>query len=119
MSTSSEHRARRASAAKPVTDLAATIPITKAPSPASKLPDALKFPLVLVMSISIAELLYPLEAEFSRDALLDFSRPTFENELLPVVAVGLWKVLELTLGWFAGLDCMSTLLIRMTPRRLS
>ena len=106
MSSNGDLRERRDVGSKPVTALIDTVPITKAPEPSSKpsLPEVLKFPLVLVLSISISELLYPLDAEFNRNALLDFSRPTFENEITPVVAVGLWKVLELTLAWFAGFD---------------
>jgi len=106
MSSSGELRERRDVGSKPVAALVDTVPITKAPEPSlkSSLPEVLKFPLVLILSISISELLYPLDAEFNRNALLDFSRPTFENEITPVVAVGLWKVLELTLAWFAGFD---------------
>ena len=106
MSSSGELRERRDVGSKPVAALVDTVPLTKAPEPSLKpsLPEVLKFPLVLILSISISELLYPLDAEFNRNALLDFSRPTFENEITPVVAVGLWKVLELTLAWFAGFD---------------
>jgi len=106
MSSNGELRERRDVGSKPVAALVDTVPLTKAPEPSLKpsLPEVLKFPLVLILSISISELLYPLDAEFNRNALLDFSRPTFENEITPVVAVGLWKVLELTLAWFAGFD---------------
>jgi len=104
MSSDNQARDRRPVVSKPVGAVATEVPVQKAPEPPSKLPEVLKFPLVLALSISIAELLYPLDAEFNRNALLDFSRPTFENEIVPVVAVGLWKVLELSLGWFGGLD---------------
>lgn len=104
MSSDAQTRERRPIVSKPISAVATEVPIQKAPEPSSKLPEILKFPLVLALSISIAELLYPLDAEFNRNALLDFSRPTFENEIVPVVAVGLWKVLELSLGWFGGLD---------------
>jgi len=104
MSSNSQARDRRPIVSKPIAAVATEVPVERAPEPSSKLPEVLKFPIVLALSISIAELLYPLDAEFNRNALLDFSRPTFENEIVPVVAVGLWKILELSLGWFGGLD---------------
>lgn len=106
MSANGELRERR-DTSKPVAAVTTALPVEEAPAQSSKLPAVLKFPLVLALSISISELLYPLDAEFNRNALLDFSRPTYENEIVPVVAVGLWKVLELSLGWFNGLDCES------------
>ncbi|KAH8664983.1 hypothetical protein BGZ60DRAFT_378917 [Tricladium varicosporioides] len=76
----------------------------KAPLPPSKLPPALRFPLVVVLSLSISSLLYSLSAVYlgSENDLAKVSRK-LDNWSDVASLVG-WKMFELTLGWYGNYD---------------
>lgn len=69
---------------------------------ASKLPAPMRFPLLVVLSLSLSGLLYSFVAEYTTGELASVSRSL--NEWWEVGALVGWKAFELGLGWFGGYD---------------
>ncbi|TAQ84231.1 hypothetical protein B7494_g7448 [Chlorociboria aeruginascens] len=73
-----------------------------APLRASKLPPFLRFPLLVLLSLTISSLLYSLTAELTAGDLARVSR-TLDGWWEVGALVG-WRTFELGLGWFGGYD---------------
>ena len=74
--------------------------------PATKLPAAIRFPLVVLISLSLSTLFYSLTADWIGVELAAISR-TVEDEW-QVGTVVAWKLAELSIAWYAGYDCTYT-----------
>lgn len=79
-------------------------PAPTQPSAASRLPWFAKLPLAIVMSLTLNTVLYTALADFAGYELAAVSRTYTEN--WQVAGLLGWKVTEVTLGWWAGYDCM-------------
>ncbi len=69
---------------------------------ASKLPKAIRFPLVVTLSMTLSSLFYSWASEYIHGDLARVSRSL--NEPWQVCAIVAWKVLELGLGWYGRYD---------------
>ncbi|KAH6668035.1 hypothetical protein B0J14DRAFT_177000 [Halenospora varia] len=76
----------------------------EAPLPASKLPLFLRFPLLVVLNLSISSLLYSLSAVYlgSENDLAEVSRKL--DSWSDVASLVGWKTFELALGWYGDYD---------------
>ena len=73
-------------------------------TPASKLPPSLRFPLVVLLNLSLSSLLYTLSAENLTGDLAQASRR--HDTWQEISAILLAKCLELGISWFGGFDSM-------------
>lgn len=78
--------------------------LTRAPptQEATRLPAAIRFPLVCVLSFTLSTLLHSLTSNFS-----GFQLATASKDLTDSWHIGLflgWKIVELGIGWIAGYD---------------
>ena len=79
-------------------------PLTPAPrTQASRIPKAIRFPLVCILSFSLSTILHSLTAEVSGFQLATASRAL--NEPWQIASLLGWKVVELATAWYAGYDC--------------
>lgn len=72
-----------------------------APVP-SKLPNALRFPLVVTLSLFLSSLLYSIAGEYTANDLASVSRRL--DKWYEVGALLSLRVVELAMGWWGGLD---------------
>ncbi|MCJ1255372.1 hypothetical protein MMC24_003188 [Lignoscripta atroalba] len=95
----------------------AAMPSQPAPLPASKLPAPLRFPLVVILSLTLSALLYSFTSEFTAGDLSSVSRSL--NEWWQVSGLVGWKATELAIGWWGEYDSIDlaslTLLTHMPP----
>ncbi|KAH7041190.1 uncharacterized protein B0I36DRAFT_358380 [Microdochium trichocladiopsis] len=70
--------------------------------PTPKLPAAVQFPLIAILSLSISALLYSLTYQFTR-APLAINERVLENWTEVALLTG-WKVFQLGLGWYGNFD---------------
>ncbi|KAK3713072.1 hypothetical protein LTR37_008757 [Vermiconidia calcicola] len=77
-------------------------PLTPRTYAASRIPAAIRFPLVLILSFSLSTLLHSLAAEYTGLQLASASR-ALDQDWQIATLVG-WKVTELTTAWIAGYD---------------
>jgi hypothetical protein len=73
------------------------------PIPSSRLPAALGFPLLAIISLSLHTVLYEFLAPLSDYELSRVSR-TLTEGWQPAAFLG-WKILELAVGWTMRFDC--------------
>jgi hypothetical protein len=69
---------------------------------ASKLPPALRFPLVVILNLSLSSLLYTLSADHLTSDLAEASRRHDAWQDIGLIIAA--KVLELGISWFGGFD---------------
>ncbi|ROT35689.1 hypothetical protein SODALDRAFT_328066 [Sodiomyces alkalinus F11] len=74
------------------------------PGRPSKLPIAVQFPLVTILSFSISSLGYSFLNEWSGGELANVGKTL--NTWEEVGALAGWRIVELALGWFAGFDSL-------------
>lgn len=74
----------------------------EAPLRATKLPSPLRFPLLVVLSLSLSSLLYSFAAGYTAGELASVSRSL--NEWWEVGALVGWRTFELGLGWGSNFD---------------
>ena len=79
----------------------ATIPAAS-PAPNSKLPPQIRFPLLVVLSLTISSSLYSLVSPFTSGDLATVSRS--RDNWLEIVGFLSWKATELAIGWYGGFD---------------
>ena len=79
----------------------ATIPAAS-PAPTSKLPPQIRFPLLVVLSLTISSSLYSLVSPFTSGDLATVSRS--RDNWLEIVGFLSWKATELAIGWYGGFD---------------
>ncbi|EON63471.1 hypothetical protein W97_02699 [Coniosporium apollinis CBS 100218] len=72
------------------------------PLPASKLPAPLRFPLLVILSLSSSFFLYTFFSGFMGNELAAVSRTVNEN--WQVASLLGWKILELGIGWYGNFD---------------
>ncbi|KAJ9637282.1 hypothetical protein H2199_007569 [Coniosporium tulheliwenetii] len=72
------------------------------PLPASKLPAPLRFPLLVILSLSSSFFLYTFFSGFMGNELAGVSRTVNEN--WQVASLLGWKILELGIGWYGNFD---------------
>ncbi|KAI9833046.1 MAG: hypothetical protein M1819_003879 [Sarea resinae] len=89
---------------------------TPAPLPASKLPAPLRFPLLVVFSLTLSSLLYTFAADFTAGELASVSRKLDGwGEIFGLIG---WRVVELGTGWwfeYDGVDLASLTLLSHLP----
>lgn len=73
------------------------------PYQVSRVPSVIRFPLVVLVSLSLSTLLHTFTAEFAGFQLATASKDATEN--WQVGALMGWKLLELFTAWNAGYDC--------------
>ena len=88
---------RRAGSSKPP----ATIPAAS-PASNSKLPPQVRFPLLVVLSLTISSLLYSLVSPFTSGDLATVSRS--RDNWWEIAALLGWKGTQLAIGWYGGFD---------------
>lgn len=88
-------------------------PIGRVP-PASKLPAAIRFPLVCLLSLSLSTLFYSLVADWAGVELAAVSRDLTDE--WQIGALFAWKFAELSIAWYAGYDCTYKHYRRAGPR---
>ena len=88
---------RRAGSSKPP----ATIPAAS-PASNSKFPPQVRFPLLVVLSLTISSLLYSLVSPFTRGDLATVSRS--RDNWWEIAALLGWKGTQLAVGWYGGFD---------------
>ena len=81
----------------------ATIPAAS-PAATSKLPPRVRFPLLLVLSLTISSLLYSLVSPFTSGDLATVSRS--RDNWWEIAGLLGWKATELAVGWYGGFDSM-------------
>lgn len=98
-------KSAQANAVTPSTAMDSPPPLTPAPRTyaASRIPAAIRFPLVVILSFSLSTLLHSLTAEVSGFQLATASRAL--NKDWQVASLLGWKVVELFTAWIAGYDC--------------
>ena len=79
----------------------ATIPAAS-PAPTSKLPPQVRFPLLVVLSLTISSSLYSLVSPFTSGDLATVSRS--RDNWLEIVGFLSWKATQLAIGWYGGFD---------------
>ena len=72
------------------------------PVEAAKLPPPLRFPLLVIINLSLSAFLYSLASEVTGYELAPVSRSL--NESWQVLALVGWKVVELAVGWYGNFD---------------
>ena len=99
-------KAAQTNAVIPSSPMDSPPPLTPAPPTrtASKIPEVIRFPLVVIVSLSLSTLLHTLTAEISGFQLATASRALTEPWQIATL-LG-WKVVELFVAWTAGYDCM-------------
>ncbi|MCJ1366581.1 hypothetical protein MMC16_005710 [Acarospora aff. strigata] len=73
-----------------------------APLPASKLPAALRFPLLVTLSLSLSSLLYSFSSDYTAGDLATVSRSL--NKWSEVAELIGWRTVELGIGWWGEYD---------------
>lgn len=92
---------RRAGSSKPP----ATIPLAS-PASNSSLPPQARFPLLVVLSLSISSLLYSLVTPFTSGDLATVSRS--RDNWWEIAGLLGWKATQLAVGWYGGFDSMDS-----------
>ncbi|KAI9809500.1 MAG: hypothetical protein M1827_006806 [Pycnora praestabilis] len=87
---------------KEMSGQAVSIGYAPAPVTTSKLPNAMRFPLLAILSLSFSSLLYTLAADFAVGELAGVSRSL--NEWWEVLGLVGWRIVELGVGWYGGYD---------------
>ena len=92
---------RKASASAHNGDVVAPVAVVL-PQSTSRLPGALRFPLLALLSLTLSALMYTFAAEFTGRETAQISRSTED----PTLVLGLlgWRVVELGLCWFYDFD---------------
>ena len=75
---------------------------TSPPIPTSKIPSPLRFPLAIILNMSLSSLLYTIAAEFTAGDLASVSRSV--NDWPQIFGLVACKILELGVSWFGGFD---------------
>ena len=70
--------------------------------PTSKLPVALRFPLLVILSLSLSSLLYSVASDYTAGDLATVSRSL--NKWSEVGELIGWRTVELGIGWWAEYD---------------
>lgn len=83
----------------------ATIPAAS-PASNSKLSAQVRFPLLVVLSLTISSLLYSLVSPFTSGDLATVSRS--RDNWWEIVGLLGWKVTQLAVGWYGGFDSMES-----------
>ena len=78
------------------------------PASRSSLPDSLRFPLVVLLNLSLSGLLYSVSSELITGDLAEVSRR--HDEWTEIVALLGVKSVELGISWFGGYDSESRIL---------
>ena len=96
------------STAAPKESSVATATALKAPVlPTSKIPVALRFPLAIILNLSLAELLYTISSTFTAGDLGSVKRSINDwDQIFGLVAC---KIIELGVSWYSGFDGMRIL----------
>jgi len=68
----------------------------------SKLPAPLRFPLLVLLSLTLSSLLYSFTAQYTAGDLASVSRSL--SKWWEVAALVGWRIFELGLGWFGNYD---------------
>lgn len=84
-------------------------PLPSAPISISMLPAALRFPLVVVFSLTLSSVFYSLSSAFTAGDLSSVSRSL--NEWWEVAGLVGWKATELAIGWWGQYDGTFSLLL--------
>lgn len=79
----------------------AAVAAAQAAGPASKIPTPLRFPLLVLLSLTLSSLLYSFTAEYVAADLAGVSSTLDQWEMGGLVA---WRIIELGIGWFGGYD---------------
>ena len=95
---------RRVGSSKPP----ATIPAAS-PASNSKLSTQIRFPILVVLSLTISSLLYSLVSPFTSGDLATVSRS--RDNWWEIVGLLGWKVSQLAFGWYGGFDSMDQRLL--------
>ena len=91
----------------PQDGVVATKTTLKSPAvPTSKIPPLLRFPLAVILNMSLSSLLYTISAEFTAGDLANVSRSV--NDWPQIFGLVACKIAELGVSWFGGFDGMST-----------
>jgi hypothetical protein len=83
-------------------DVATATGSSPAPLPASKLPASLRFPLVIILSLSISTLAYTTVADLTDRELSSVSRSL--NEWWHPIAALAWRAITLAVAWYNNYD---------------
>lgn len=75
---------------------------TPAPVPTSKLPAAMRFPLLVMLSLSLSSLLYSFSSDYMAGDLATVSRSL--NKWSEVAELIGWRTVELGIGWWGEYD---------------
>ena len=76
---------------------------TKSPAlPVSKIPAPIRFPLLVLLNMSMSTLLYTISAEFTAGDLANVSRTV--NAWPEIFGLVACKIVELGISWFSGFD---------------
>lgn len=94
---------RRVGSSKPP----ATIPAAS-PASNSKLPAQVRFPLLVVLSLTISSFLYSLVSPFTSGDLATVSKS--RDNWWEIVGLLVWKATQLAVGWYGGFDSMNAAL---------
>lgn len=81
---------------------AVAIPRSPSVAPSSSLPGSLRFPLLVILSLTLSASLYTFAADFSVGELAGISRSL--NEWWEVVGLLGWRTTELGIGWWGEYD---------------
>jgi len=71
----------------------------------SRIPSALRFPLVVISSFTLSSLLFSIVAEVTAGDLAAISKHT--ESWVEITGLLGWKVVQLAVCWFQGYDGMS------------
>ena len=94
-------RAAQPQAAKD--DVVASATSVKTPVlPTSKIPAPIRFPLTVLLNMSLSSLLYTISAEFTAGDLANISRTV--NDWPQITGLVASKIVELGVCWFSGFD---------------
>ncbi|KAI9703610.1 MAG: hypothetical protein M1836_007380 [Candelina mexicana] len=100
---------------------AVAVPRSPTFAPNSNLPGSLRFPLLVILSLTLSASLYTLAADFSGGELAGISRTL--NEWWEAVGLMGWRSIELGVGWWGGYDGVDlaslTLLSHLPPLYLA
>lgn len=99
-------RKRTASQAQPDGTIVATGTTVKSATaiPTSKIPRPLRFPLAVLLNLSLSTLLYTVVSEFTAGDLATVSRSV--NDWSEILALLGCKIAELGVAWVGGFDGM-------------
>jgi len=87
---------------------------TSAPVSTSQLPAALRFPLLVTLSLTLSSLLYSFSSDFTAGDLATVSRSL--NKWSEVGGLLAWKTIELGVGWWGEYDSKTFNASRSSPR---